>query len=110
MDIVDEDYTFADYWTHLDDQIEEWRHKSRMCAEILVPDVVPPQYIAGAYAVSEAFARKARGAAPGLSQAGDSGGNGPKKPVIRFSRPCSSSSPMSKPSMMAWPSVVRMRH
>jgi hypothetical protein len=50
--IVDESYTFADYWTHPEDPIEQWRHKSMMCAEVLVPDVVPTSYINGAYAVT----------------------------------------------------------
>ena len=49
---MDGSYTFADYWTHPEDPIEQWRHKSMMCAEVLVPDVVPPSYINGAYAVT----------------------------------------------------------
>jgi hypothetical protein len=46
--IVDRDRTFAEWWTH-DDQIEQWRHSSQKCAEVLVPDVVPAAYIIGAY-------------------------------------------------------------
>jgi hypothetical protein len=46
--IVDRDRTFAEWWTH-DDQIEQWRHSSQKCAEVLVPDVVPPAYVIGAY-------------------------------------------------------------
>ncbi len=47
--IIDRDLTFAEYWTHPGDQRAEWRHKSAKCAEILVPDVVLPPYIIGAY-------------------------------------------------------------
>jgi acetyltransferase-like isoleucine patch superfamily enzyme len=47
--IVDREMVFARYWTHPGDPIAEWRHKSIKCAEVLVPDRVPPEYIAGAY-------------------------------------------------------------
>lgn len=50
--IVDAAHTFAENWTHPDDQIEEWRHKTRMCAEVLVPDRVPKDHITGAYAMA----------------------------------------------------------
>lgn len=43
------DTVFAERWTHPDDQIAEWRHKSQKCAEVLVPKVVPPEFITGAY-------------------------------------------------------------
>lgn len=46
---VDGDLVFAEYWTHQDNPIEEWRHGSIMCAEVLVPDRVDPDFIAGAY-------------------------------------------------------------
>lgn len=47
--LIDREQVFAESWIHPDDQIEEWRHKSRMCTEVLVPDRVPPSYILGAY-------------------------------------------------------------
>lgn len=47
--LLDHDYIFADYWTHPDDQIAEWRHKAAMCAEVLVPNLVPPQHIIGTF-------------------------------------------------------------
>jgi hypothetical protein len=56
--IVSEEYTFAEYWTHPEDPIEQWRHKSRMCAEVLVPDFVPAKYITGAYAASASVLEK----------------------------------------------------
>lgn len=60
---IDEGMVFAEYWTHPDDQIAEWRHKSVKCAEVLVPDSVDPTYILGAYVSnagsSEALAQQA---------------------------------------------------
>jgi hypothetical protein len=55
--VVDEALTFAEFWTH-PNQIEQWRHSSRMCAEILVPDRVPPGYVLGAYAMSKDIAQR----------------------------------------------------
>lgn len=47
--LLDFDDIFARDWTHPEDQIREWRHKSRKCAEVLVPHVVPPNMITSAY-------------------------------------------------------------
>ncbi len=49
LSIVNANMTFAEYWTHPEDQIAEWRHKSMKCAEVLVPDAVAPNFILGAY-------------------------------------------------------------
>lgn len=51
--IVDQERTFAEWWTH-DDPIEYYRRKSAKCAEVLVPECVEPRYVAGAYVCSEA--------------------------------------------------------
>lgn len=40
---------YADDWRHPDDRIAFYRHKAAMCAEALVPGVVPPELITGAY-------------------------------------------------------------
>lgn len=56
--LIDRDLVFANSWKHPDDQIMEWRHGSIINAEILVPDVVRPAYIEGAY-VSCSAARDA---------------------------------------------------
>lgn len=61
--LLDFDDIFARDWTHPDDQIREWRHKSRKCAEILVPYQVASNLITGALVPDNA----ARGR---LSQAG----------------------------------------
>ena len=50
--IVDKELTFADYWTHAD-QIEAWQHRRMKCAEVLVPDQIPPEHILGAYVSCE---------------------------------------------------------
>jgi hypothetical protein len=47
--LVDRERTFARWWAHPGDEIEKWRHSVEKCAEVLVPDVVPVQYITGAY-------------------------------------------------------------
>jgi hypothetical protein len=65
LGIVQEKFTFAEYWTH-DDQIEQWQHSSRMCAEVLVPDRVRTGLILGAYVMSNEVADRARSEAPWL--------------------------------------------
>jgi hypothetical protein len=47
--LVNRERVFAEYWTHPDDYIEQLRHGSEMCAEVLVPDRVEQKYISGAY-------------------------------------------------------------
>ncbi len=51
--LIDKNTIFARSWKHPDDQIAEWRHGSAMCAEVLIPDSVPPEYILGVYASCE---------------------------------------------------------
>ena len=46
---IDRSITFATYWTHPGDYLAEREHKARMCAEVLVPDYVPANYILGCY-------------------------------------------------------------
>jgi hypothetical protein len=45
---IDKTVTYARYWTH-NDPYAHAEHKRRMCAEVLVPECLPPEYIAGAY-------------------------------------------------------------
>lgn len=49
LDYLDYDLVFAESWTHPDDQLAEWRHKSVRCAEVLVPNQINVCYIIGAY-------------------------------------------------------------
>ena len=52
------DYVFASNWKHPDNQIEEWRHSSAKCAEALIPNRIPPEYLLGAYVVNAAVRTK----------------------------------------------------
>lgn len=60
--LIDRAEVFARYWTH-DDPIDQMRHKSRMCAEVLVPHAVDPRFIMGAYVGSDAAAARLHAAA-----------------------------------------------
>lgn len=46
---IDRERVFAESWRHPDDEREQLRHGSEMCAEVLVPDCVESGYIVGAY-------------------------------------------------------------
>ena len=50
------DDIFAMNWKHPDDQIAEWRHSARKCAEVLVPHRVDVEFLVGSYVVDEAAA------------------------------------------------------
>jgi hypothetical protein len=65
--LVDVQEVFSQYWTHPGDPIAAMRHKSRMCAEVLVPDCVRPDYIVGAYVPSAAAQRVLAAAAPSIA-------------------------------------------
>jgi hypothetical protein len=54
--LLDFDDIYARDWTHPDDQIRGYRHKSRKCAEVLIPYKVPPNMIIGAYVPDNATA------------------------------------------------------
>ena len=47
LSVLDKEEIFAEYWTDSEE------HKQRMMAEVLVPWSVPPEYVTGAYVVSE---------------------------------------------------------
>jgi hypothetical protein len=67
LKIVDRARVFAEYWTDRDDPIAEMRHKSIKCAEVLVPDAVAPEFVAGAYVSCEGSRKELASAAPGLA-------------------------------------------
>ena len=67
LDLVDGGRVFAEYWTHPDDLIEEWRHKSIKCAEVLVPDWVEPEHISRAYVSCQDSQQTLQRMAPALS-------------------------------------------
>ncbi len=53
LGLLDFDDIFAMDWRHRNDPVAYWRHRSRKCAEILVPHFVDPRFLAGAYVVSQ---------------------------------------------------------
>ncbi|RYD36174.1 MAG: DUF4433 domain-containing protein [Verrucomicrobiaceae bacterium] len=52
------DDIFARNWKHPDDQIKEWRHKTAKCAEVLIPNCIPIQFLLGAYVLNETVERE----------------------------------------------------
>jgi len=58
--LLDLDAIFAVDWRHHSDPIAYWRHKSQKCAEILIPHLVEPKFLAGAYVVSQDAAGRLR--------------------------------------------------
>lgn len=64
--LINLDQVYALDWRHQGDQIAYFRHKATKCAEVLVPNVVAPELIVGAYVVNQR-ARNAL-AATGFSQ------------------------------------------
>jgi hypothetical protein len=63
---LDRELVFAEYWTHPDDPIEEWRHGSIKCAEVLIPDRVDSRFIQGGYVSGEASRSAVQSAAQGF--------------------------------------------
>jgi len=59
---IDKDLVFARSWKHPDNQKAEWSHGSIINAEVLVPDVVPPEYIKGAYVSCKTAKKRLRAA------------------------------------------------
>jgi hypothetical protein len=57
LEAVDKDLTFAEWWTHADPQ-EKDRHRKRMCAEVLVPNLVDSSFIQRALVASPAAKRQ----------------------------------------------------
>lgn len=65
--LVRRDTVFAEYWTHPDDQIAEWRHKSAMCAEVLIPDTVGRDLVLGAFVGTKQAEHDVKAVAAGLA-------------------------------------------
>ena len=53
LEYIDSDLIFSEYWTHPEDYIYEMRHGSVMCAEVLVPDIISPEFVNGIYVSCE---------------------------------------------------------
>jgi ssDNA thymidine ADP-ribosyltransferase, DarT len=52
--LVNFDDVFAENWTHPDNLRRYFQHKSRKCAEVLVPYRIPPESLMGAYVIDQA--------------------------------------------------------
>lgn len=51
------DDVYAANWTHPDNRTRYFQHRSRKCAEVLVPHKVDAQYIEGAYVADESIGK-----------------------------------------------------
>ena len=54
LSVINRERVLARYWIHPNDPYDEMSHKSEKCAEVLVPDRVDVQFIAGAYVANQA--------------------------------------------------------
>lgn len=57
---LDFDRIHAEWWTRYEDVREKWEHGRVKNAELLIPDVLPPDYVTGALAPNEAVAAMLR--------------------------------------------------
>lgn len=62
---LDRETIFAHSWNHPDDLTKQ-KHKSRMMAEVLIPDRVPAEHVVGAYVSCEEAQRSLAQVAPGI--------------------------------------------
>lgn len=56
--VLDFDAIYALDWRHPGDPVAYHRHRSLKCAEVLVPNLVEPQFLTGAWVASQAAATK----------------------------------------------------
>lgn len=63
---VDRAMVFADDWRHPGNLIAYYRHRSIKCAEVLVPDVVAPDFVLGAYVSCQESGQMLSSDCPGL--------------------------------------------
>lgn len=66
LSIIDKELVFAANWNH-DEEIEKRRHKAIKCAEVLIPDQVPPVHIMGAYVSCREVVERVKEIVPELS-------------------------------------------
>lgn len=64
--LLNEDWVFAEDWRHPGDSRAYYQHRSIKCAEVLVPDLVDPNHILGAYVSNAGSAASLSQQAPGL--------------------------------------------
>ena len=66
LESIDYELVFAEYWTHPENQVREWIHRSTKCAEVLVPHRIAPSYVRGAYVSCAGSQTQLNQAAPSL--------------------------------------------
>ncbi|MBB5705398.1 DUF4433 domain-containing protein [Sphingopyxis panaciterrulae] len=64
--LIDFDDVLAENWTHPDDPRRYFQHKSRKCAEVLVPHHIPRELLAGAYVIDRTAGTRLADHAPHL--------------------------------------------
>jgi len=64
--LVNFDDVLAENWTHPDNPRRYFQHKSRKCAEVLVPHRIPPELLVGARVINQAARARLAAQAPGL--------------------------------------------
>ena len=60
--VLNFDDIYAMDWRHQNNPSRYYQHKSRKCAEVLVPHAVEPQFLSGAYVIDDAAATRLRAA------------------------------------------------
>lgn len=65
--LINFDDVLAENWTHPDDPRRYFQHKSRKCAEVLVPHRIPQELLTGAYVIDAATRTRLVARAPHLS-------------------------------------------
>ena len=68
MAVLDEQRVYAEYWTD-SDMWTYFEKKRQRCAEILVPDLVPPGFLIGCYVCADGLVQACQDAAPHLEVA-----------------------------------------
>jgi len=71
--LLDFEDIYAMDWRHPNDPIAYYRHRSRKCAEVLVPHCVEPRFLTGIYVVDETTAARVVSTGLGLAVTIDSG-------------------------------------
>jgi len=64
--LVNFDDIFAENWTHPGNPARYFQHKSRKCAEVLVPQRIPPELLLGACVIDDAARARLAAFAPHL--------------------------------------------
>jgi ssDNA thymidine ADP-ribosyltransferase, DarT len=64
--LIDFDDVLAENWTHPDNARRYYQHKSRKCAEVLVPNRIPPDLVIGARVLNQIVSAQLAALAPNL--------------------------------------------